>query len=87
MTTPILKDVAEAKDKSEKLQRVAGRTALGAALVWVTGALLSIPPVAAVGAVTLCTAHLAKEFFERTGRRDVMLKQRNIAQQFGTPGC
>jgi len=85
MTEDILKNVNDAKSKKEKLQRVAARTGLGAACVWLAGAFMSVSAVTTVGVVTLCAAQLAKEFFEQKGRRDVMLKQRNIAQQFGTP--
>lgn len=85
MTTPILKDVAEAKEKSEKSQRFWSLAGVGAALVCATGSIISVSPVAIAGLVTYCAARTAVEFFERKGRHDVMLEQRKIAEQLGTP--
>lgn len=84
MTTPILKDVDEAKNKSGKAQRFWWLAGMGSALVYGAGAMISISPVATAGLVTYCAARAAVEFVERKGRRDVMLEQRKIAEQFGT---
>lgn len=85
MTTSVLKHVNEAKNKSEKSQLFLVLAGFGSALVWVPAALMSVSPVATAGLVTYCAARTAGQIVKRIGRRNVMLEQRKIAQQFGTP--